>query len=67
MVLTGRLPQKTRPTGVPTLSNQARVRAEHWRVQCLSVWTKLEIDLSQTDHFFGRLSVQLKFFVPAKC
>ena len=29
MVSTRRLPQKTRPTGVPTLRDQARVRAEH--------------------------------------
>ena len=28
MVSTRKLPQKTRPTGVPTLSGQARVRAE---------------------------------------
>jgi len=24
-----------------------------WRAQCLSVWTKLEITLSRTNHFFG--------------
>jgi hypothetical protein len=35
-----------------------------WRVKCLSVWTKLEIVLSRTDHFFGDGLSSLSFLIP---
>jgi hypothetical protein len=35
-----------------------------WRVQCLSLWTKLEIVLSRINHFFGDGLSSLSFLFP---
>ena len=56
MVSTRKSPQKTRPTGVPTLSGQARVRA--YAEPSPEVWSKVKAEKTDRSEFRANLKAK---------